>query len=80
MWSDWELVGYSEESHARSRKGNGGNREAHMGGRGRYQGGCAYSLFFSQLQEVFRLFDNANCPNLQNKPKMFFIQACRGGE
>uniref|UniRef100_A0A3Q2HA07 Caspase 2 n=1 Tax=Equus caballus TaxID=9796 RepID=A0A3Q2HA07_HORSE len=32
-----------------------------------------------QLQEVFRLFDNANCPSLQNKPKMFFIQACRGG-
>ncbi|KAL2311236.1 hypothetical protein Nmel_002929 [Mimus melanotis] len=32
-----------------------------------------------ELQEVFRLFDNANCPNLQNKPKMFFIQACRGG-
>lgn len=35
---------------------------------------------FHQLQEVFRLFDNANCPSLQNKPKMFFIQACRGGE
>ncbi|XP_074790700.1 caspase-2 isoform X2 [Natator depressus] len=33
-----------------------------------------------QLQEIFRLFDNANCPNLQNKPKMFFIQACRGDE
>ncbi|KAM6200855.1 caspase-2 [Rhynchocyon petersi] len=32
-----------------------------------------------QLQEVFRLFDNANCPSLQNKPKMFFVQACRGG-
>uniref|UniRef100_A0A8C3NPC3 Caspase 2 n=1 Tax=Cyanoderma ruficeps TaxID=181631 RepID=A0A8C3NPC3_9PASS len=32
------------------------------------------------LQEAFRLFDNANCPNLQNKPKMFFIQACRGDE
>ncbi|KAB0403391.1 hypothetical protein E2I00_007408, partial [Balaenoptera physalus] len=32
------------------------------------------------LQEVFRLFDNANCPSLQNKPKMFFIQACRGDE
>ncbi|XP_070598141.1 caspase-2 isoform X2 [Erythrolamprus reginae] len=32
-----------------------------------------------QLQEIFSLFDNANCPNLQNKPKMFFIQACRGG-
>ncbi|XP_078511975.1 caspase-2 isoform X2 [Lissotriton helveticus] len=36
------------------------------------------SLF--QLHEVFQLFDNANCPNLQNKPKMFFIQACRGEE
>lgn len=35
---------------------------------------------FHQLQEVFRLFDNVNCPSLQNKPKMFFIQACRGGE
>uniref|UniRef100_A0A7N5JM10 Caspase 2 n=1 Tax=Ailuropoda melanoleuca TaxID=9646 RepID=A0A7N5JM10_AILME len=34
----------------------------------------------AQLQEVFRLFDNASCPNLQNKPKMFFIQACRGDE
>ncbi|XP_006861254.1 PREDICTED: caspase-2 [Chrysochloris asiatica] len=33
-----------------------------------------------QLQEVFRLFDNASCPNLQNKPKMFFVQACRGDE
>ncbi|XP_053525875.1 caspase-2 isoform X2 [Artibeus jamaicensis] len=33
-----------------------------------------------QLQEVFRLFDNASCPSLQNKPKMFFIQACRGDE
>ncbi|XP_070791477.1 caspase-2 [Pituophis catenifer annectens] len=33
-----------------------------------------------QLQEIFSLFDNANCPSLQNKPKMFFIQACRGDE
>ncbi|XP_032722943.1 caspase-2 isoform X2 [Lontra canadensis] len=33
-----------------------------------------------QLQEVFQLFDNASCPKLQNKPKMFFIQACRGDE
>ncbi|XP_060092912.1 caspase-2 [Heteronotia binoei] len=33
-----------------------------------------------QLSEIFRLFDNANCPRLQNKPKMFFIQACRGDE
>ncbi|XP_058025182.1 caspase-2 isoform X2 [Ahaetulla prasina] len=34
----------------------------------------------AQLQEIFSLFDNANCPSLQNKPKMFFIQACRGDE
>ncbi|XP_060679067.1 caspase-2 isoform X1 [Hemiscyllium ocellatum] len=33
-----------------------------------------------QIQEVFRMFDNDSCPQLQNKPKMFFIQACRGGE
>ncbi|XP_064415423.1 caspase-2 [Latimeria chalumnae] len=33
-----------------------------------------------QLYDIFSLFDNANCPNLQNKPKMFFIQACRGDE
>lgn len=43
--------------------------------------GLLFSLIsLQQLQEVFRLFDNANCPSLQNKPKMFFIQACRGGE
>ncbi|XP_030043156.1 caspase-2 [Microcaecilia unicolor] len=33
-----------------------------------------------QLQDVFRLFDNASCRSLQNKPKMFFLQACRGDE
>ncbi|XP_059815642.1 caspase-2-like, partial [Hypanus sabinus] len=33
-----------------------------------------------QLQDVFRLFDNDSCPQLQNKPKIFFIQACRGEE
>uniref|UniRef100_A0A8C5R7U2 Caspase-2 n=1 Tax=Leptobrachium leishanense TaxID=445787 RepID=A0A8C5R7U2_9ANUR len=33
-----------------------------------------------QLQEVFAMLDNAHCPHLQNKPKMFFIQACRGEE
>ncbi|MEE6486975.1 hypothetical protein FKM82_014747 [Ascaphus truei] len=31
-----------------------------------------------QLQDVFTMLDNAHCPQLQNKPKMFFIQACRG--
>lgn len=33
-----------------------------------------------QLDWVFRAFDNVHCPLLQNKPKMFFIQACRGEE
>lgn len=33
-----------------------------------------------QLEWVFEAFDNAHCPLLQNKPKMFFIQACRGEE
>eukprot|EP00079_Xenopus_tropicalis_P019472 XP_012809163.1 PREDICTED: caspase-2 [Xenopus tropicalis] len=33
-----------------------------------------------QLQDVFTAMDNAHCPQLQNKPKMFFIQACRGEE
>ncbi|XP_056385385.1 caspase-2 isoform X2 [Hyla sarda] len=33
-----------------------------------------------QLQDVFTKLDNAHCPNLQNKPKMIFIQACRGDE
>ncbi|KAG7475082.1 caspase-2 isoform X3 [Solea senegalensis] len=33
-----------------------------------------------QLDLVFKAFDNVHCPLLQNKPKMFFIQACRGEE
>ncbi|KAK5861759.1 hypothetical protein PBY51_017212 [Eleginops maclovinus] len=33
-----------------------------------------------QLDWVFESFDNVRCPLLQNKPKMFFIQACRGEE
>ncbi|XP_072250154.1 caspase-2 isoform X3 [Leuresthes tenuis] len=33
-----------------------------------------------QLDWVFQSFDNAHCPLLQNKPKMFFVQACRGDE
>uniref|UniRef100_A0A8D1MKZ4 Caspase-2 n=1 Tax=Sus scrofa TaxID=9823 RepID=A0A8D1MKZ4_PIG len=42
--------------------------------------GGVYGVDGKLLQEVFQLFDNANCPSLQNKPKMFFIQACRGDE
>ncbi|CAL8247358.1 unnamed protein product [Lota lota] len=33
-----------------------------------------------QLDWVFEAFDNSHCPLLQNKPKMFFVQACRGEE
>ncbi|KAM9488010.1 caspase-2 isoform 2-T2 [Clarias gariepinus] len=33
-----------------------------------------------ELEWVFEQFDNAHCTLLQNKPKMFFIQACRGEE
>ncbi|KAI1281966.1 Caspase-9 [Halotydeus destructor] len=32
-------------------------------------------FFHSQILEMF---NNKNCPRLQGKPKMFFIQACRG--
>ncbi|GAA6110966.1 caspase-2 isoform X1 [Tachysurus ichikawai] len=33
-----------------------------------------------ELDWVFERLDNSRCPLLQNKPKMFFIQACRGEE
>ncbi|XP_034466994.1 caspase-2 isoform X2 [Hippoglossus hippoglossus] len=33
-----------------------------------------------QLDWMFEAFDNSHCPLLQNKPKMFFVQACRGDE
>lgn len=33
-----------------------------------------------QLEDIFRLFDNDTCPQLQNKPKVFLIQACRGDD
>lgn len=31
-------------------------------------------------QEVYAQFNDSNCPSLQGKPKVFFVQACRGGE
>ncbi|XP_035665912.1 caspase-2-like [Branchiostoma floridae] len=31
-----------------------------------------------QLDDIFSMFDNKNCPRLKGKPKLFFIQACRG--
>ncbi|XP_064468132.1 caspase-7-like isoform X4 [Ornithodoros turicata] len=33
-----------------------------------------------QLSDVYGQFDPTNCKGLTNKPKLFFIQACRGGE
>ena len=32
------------------------------------------------LQDLFLYFDGQNCPKLLRKPKLFFIQACRGGQ
>ncbi|XP_077534476.1 caspase-3-like [Haemaphysalis longicornis] len=32
------------------------------------------------LESICELFNNKNCPSLQGKPKLFFIQACRGGK
>ncbi|XP_003738201.1 caspase-7-like [Galendromus occidentalis] len=30
------------------------------------------------LQDIFEMFNNFNCPGLREIPKLFFIQACRG--
>uniref|UniRef100_A0A4X2L1L6 Caspase family p20 domain-containing protein n=1 Tax=Vombatus ursinus TaxID=29139 RepID=A0A4X2L1L6_VOMUR len=30
------------------------------------------------LTDIFEMFNNENCPALQEKPKLFVIQACRG--
>lgn len=32
------------------------------------------------LEGIFEMFNNKNCPALQEKPKIFIIQACRGGK
>ncbi|XP_021370054.1 uncharacterized protein LOC110461055 isoform X2 [Mizuhopecten yessoensis] len=32
-----------------------------------------------ELDKIFSLFDNNSCTSLIGKPKIFFIQACRGG-
>lgn len=33
-----------------------------------------------ETEDLLALFHNANCPALQAKPKLFLIQACRGGK
>lgn len=30
------------------------------------------------VKQITALFNNSNCPNLREKPKIFFVQACRG--
>ncbi|XP_003737223.2 caspase-2 [Galendromus occidentalis] len=32
-----------------------------------------------KLQDIFEKFNNYNCPALRERPKLFFIQSCRGG-
>lgn len=32
------------------------------------------------LLDVYKIFDNINCPNLKGKPKIFILQFCRGEE
>ena len=31
-------------------------------------------------EEIIAKFDGKNCPALENKPKVIFIQACQGGK
>ena len=31
-------------------------------------------------EEIIAAFDGIHCPQLAGKPKLFFIQACQGGE
>ncbi|XP_015795119.1 caspase-7 [Tetranychus urticae] len=35
---------------------------------------------YVRLETLLSYFNNFNCPHLMNKPKLFFIQACRGEE
>lgn len=30
------------------------------------------------LDDIYEKFNNSNCPSLQGKPKLFFVQTCRG--
>lgn len=32
------------------------------------------------IEKIVNYFDGSNCPSLRGKPKLFFIQACGGGE
>ena len=32
------------------------------------------------IDSITSIFDSKQCPALKNKPKLFFIQACQGGQ
>ena len=32
------------------------------------------------IEAILEMFNNENCPKLVDKPKLFFISACRGGK
>ena len=33
-----------------------------------------------KVEDVVKYFDGQNCPTMAGKPKLFFLQACRGGK
>ena len=33
-----------------------------------------------KVEDIVRYFDGQNCPTMAGKPKLFFLQACRGGK
>lgn len=54
-----------------------------QGHSGRKNDEVDYGLLFADeevmyVREIIRMFDDDNCPSLKGKPKLFFIQACRG--
>ena len=44
--------------------------------------GCIYGTDMVPVKvvKIQEVFDGNNCPNLKEKPKLFFFQACRIGE
>jgi len=55
-----------------------GNKDGVYGTDGSESSGPAKG--FISLEDITALFDGSKCESLRGKPKMFFIQACQGGE